>query len=70
MPEKEEEAKKEHSKNRYKEMKKKMQIYFSHIKMSEQTLKKFDHIVVNKKDFHSSKEAIALDLVESSRILV
>ena len=37
--------------------------------MSEQTLKKFDHIVVNKKDFHSSKEAIALDLVESSRIL-
>ena len=37
--------------------------------MSEQTLK-FDHIVVNKKEFHASKEAIALDLVESSRILV
>ena len=37
--------------------------------MSKQTLK-FDHIVVNKKDFRASKEAIALDLVESSRILV
>ena len=37
--------------------------------MSEQTLK-FDHIVVNKKDFHASKEAIALDLVGSCRILV
>ena len=46
-----------------------MQICFSHIKMSEQTLK-FDEIVVNKKDFHASKEGIALDLVESSRILV
>ena len=37
--------------------------------MSKQTLK-FDEIVVNKKDFHASKEGIALDLVESSRILV
>ena len=37
--------------------------------MSEQTLK-FDEIVINKKDFHASKEGIALDLVESSRILV
>ena len=37
--------------------------------MSEQTLK-FDHIVVNKKDFHASKPAVVLDLVESSRILV
>ena len=46
-----------------------MQIYFYSIKNSEQTLK-FDRIVVNKKDFHASKEAIALDLVESSKILV
>ena len=46
-----------------------MQVYFYSIKMSEQTLK-FDHIVVNKKDFHASKQAIALDLVESSKILV
>ena len=37
--------------------------------MSEQTLK-FDENVVDKKDFHASKEAIALDLVESSKILV
>ena len=37
--------------------------------MSEQTLKS-DENVVDKKDFHASKEAIALDLVESSRILV
>ena len=37
--------------------------------MSEHTLK-FDENVVNKKDFHDSKEAVALDSVESSRILV
>ena len=37
--------------------------------MSEQTLK-FGHFVVNKKYFHASKQAIALDLVESGRILV
>ena len=37
--------------------------------MSDQTLE-FDHIVVNKKDFHAFTEPIALDLVESSRILV
>ena len=37
--------------------------------MSKQTLK-FDHIVVNKKDFHASKEGIALDVVESRKILV
>ena len=37
--------------------------------MSEQTLK-FDENVSNKKDFHASKEAVALDSVESSRILV
>ena len=31
-----------------------MQIYFYSTKMSEQILK-FDHIVVNEKDFHASK---------------
>ena len=31
---------------------------------------KLDHIVVNKKDFLTSKQAIALNLVESSRILI
>ena len=39
------------------------------IKMRKQTLK-FDQIVVNKKDFHASKQAIALDLVKTSKILV
>ena len=48
---------------------KKIQIYCLHIKMSEQTMK-FGHIVVNKKDFHAFKQAIALDLVEGSKILV
>ena len=35
--------------------------------MSEQT---FDENVVNEKDFHASKKVVALDSVESSRILV
>ena len=43
----EKEAKKDYSKNRYKEMKK-MQIYFYSIKMTEQILK-FGDIAVNKK---------------------
>ena len=68
MPEDEKEAKKEYIKNRYKEMKK-MQVYFYSIKMSEKTLK-FDHVVLNRKIFHAPKQAIALDLVESSKILV
>ena len=33
--------------------------------MSEQTLK-FDEVIVSKKEFHASKEAIVLDLVKSS----
>ena len=37
--------------------------------MSEQTLK-FGENVVNKKDFHASKQAITLDFVDSSKILV
>ena len=37
--------------------------------MSKQTLK-FGENVVNKRDFYASKQAIALDLVESSKILV
>ena len=37
--------------------------------MSERTLK-FDENVVNKKDFHASKEAVSLDSVESSKIPV
>ena len=37
--------------------------------MSEKTLK-FCDIVVNKKEFHASKQAIALDLVKTGKILV
>ena len=37
--------------------------------MSEQTLK-LDENVVNKKDFYVSKKVVALDSVESSKILV
>ena len=36
--------------------------------MSEQTLK-FGDIVVNKKTFHASKQAIALNLVDASKIV-
>ena len=37
--------------------------------MSEQTLE-FGDIVVNKKEFHASKQAIALDLVDTNNIVV
>ena len=37
--------------------------------MSEQTLK-FGDIVVDKREFHASKQAIASNLAESSRMLV
>ena len=68
LPEEEKKAKKEYSKNRCKEMKK-MQIYFYSIKMSEQTLK-FGDIVVNKREFHASKQAIALKLVNTIKMIV
>ena len=37
--------------------------------MSEQTLK-FGHIVVNKREFHAPKQAIALNLVNANKIVV
>ena len=37
--------------------------------MSEQTLK-FGDIVINKREFHASKQAIALNLVNTSKIVV
>ena len=37
--------------------------------MSEQTLK-FGDIVVNKREFHASKQAVPLNLVDTSKILV
>ena len=48
---------------------KKKKICFYCIKMSEQTLK-FGDIVVNKIEFHSSKQAIALNLVNRNKIVV
>ena len=36
--------------------------------MSEKTLK-FDDIVINKKEFHASKQVIALNLVNTSKIV-
>ena len=37
--------------------------------MNEQTIK-FGDIVVNKKEFHASKQAIALNLVDTNKIVV
>ena len=37
--------------------------------MSEQTLK-FGDILINKKEFHASKQAIALNLVNTNKIVV
>ena len=39
---------------------------FYSIKMSQQTLK-FGNIVSNKKEFHASKQAIALNLVDTKK---
>ena len=50
-------------------MEKKIQLYFNSIKMSEQTLKSGD-IMVKKKEFHASKQAIALNLVDTNKIVV
>ena len=44
-------------------------ICFYSIKISEQTLK-FGDIVVNKREFHASKEVIALSLVNTNKIVL
>ena len=36
--------------------------------MSKHTLK-FDNVVINKKEFHASKQAIALNLVDTNKIV-
>ena len=46
-----------------------MQINFYRMKMSEQALI-FGETVVNKKEFHASKQAIALNLVNKNKIVV
>ena len=50
-------------------MQKKTLIYFYSIKMSEKTLK-FGDIVVNKKEFHASKQAIDLNLADINKIVI
>ena len=42
---------------------------FLQYKVSEQTLKS-DNVAVNKKEFHSSKQAIASDLMDANKIVV
>ena len=44
-------------------------IYFYSRKMSEQTLK-FGDTVVNKKEIHAFKQAIALNLVNTNKIVI
>ena len=44
-------------------------LYFHSIKISEQVLK-FGDILVNKGEFHASKQAIALNLVNTKKIVV
>ena len=46
-----------------------MQIYFYSINMSERAIK-FGDIVVNKKEFRASKQAIALNLVNTDKVVV
>ena len=46
-----------------------MHLPVGNIKMGEETLK-FNNIKVNKKEFHKSKQAIELDLVDTGKIVV
>ena len=48
-------------------MQSKLPIYFYSIKTSEQT-SKFGNIVVNKKEFNDSKQAIAINLVNTNKV--
>ena len=50
-------------------MQKKILIYFYKIKLSKQKLK-FGDIVVNKKEFQASKQAVALNLEDTNKIVV
>ena len=78
LPEEEKNRLKEYQKKKYQELiqykKEALQnrsIIFSigNIKMGEKTLK-FNNIKVNKKEFHKSKQAIELDLVDTGKIVV
>ena len=69
---------KEYQKKRYQELirykkealkNKLINLSVGDIKMAEKTLK-FNNIKVNKKEFHKSKQAIELDLVDTGKIVV
>ena len=69
---------KEYKKKRYQELiqykkevlkNKLINLPVGNIKMGEKTLK-FNNIKVNKKEFHKSKQAIELDLVDAAKIVV
>ena len=44
-------------------------LIFAQYKMSEKTLK-FHHVIVSKKEFHASQQAIDLSLVDTDKIFV
>ena len=75
MSEEGKESKREYQRNRYRNMKKtrvlkKCNINFLYsIKMSKKTLN-FDNVEVNKKEFHISKQPVALILVNVDQILI
>lgn len=52
--------------NKIKKIKK---YFFASYKMSEQALK-FGNIVVNKKEFHASEKPIALNLINTNKIVI
>ena len=60
---------KQYQRNYYASKKNKKIICFCSVKMNEQTIK-FGDIVVNKREFHASKQAIALNLVNTNKIVV
>ena len=59
---------KEYQRNYHASNKKKILIFLYSMKMSENTLT-FGDVKVNKKEFHASKQPIALDLVHGNKIV-
>ena len=60
---------KEYQRNYYASKKSEILICFYSIKISKQILK-FNDYLVNKKEFHVSKQAIALNLVDANKVVI
>ena len=60
---------KQYQRNYYPSKKNKKINCFYNVKISKQ-ISKFGGIVVNKKDFHASKQAMALNLVDTNKIVL